>query len=137
MKDAIDRATLEALGHYGGAATEEFFTRLRWHKLSTTRCEACKEVAFPPRTFCPSCRSSRVEWIDLPTRGKLYAFTTHDKSVRFNPPDVIGLVELEGVGRILTRIDAPLASLKIGQEVELDFVEVTPDLVLHQFRPVS
>ena len=55
-------------------------------------------------------------------------------TVRFMPPDVVGLVELEGVGRIFTHVRGDIADLAIGTEVELDFVEISDDLVVHAFK---
>jgi uncharacterized protein len=137
MKEIIDQKTLEAIRHYGDATTEEFYRRLRERRFMSTRCTACGDVAFPPRGFCPACHQRDVTWIDLPVRGTLYAFTQQQRSIRFSAPDVIGLVELAGVGHILTRIDAPFELLSIGQPMQLDFYEVSREIVLHQFRPVG
>ena len=137
MKELLDKKTLEAVRHYGGAATEDFYRRLRERRFMSTRCRSCAEVAFPPRELCPRCHARDVEWFDLPWSGTLYAFTQQERSLRFSRPDVLGLVELPGVGRILTRIDAPFETLAIGQPVVLDFVEVSRDIVLHQFRPAG
>ena len=47
---------------------------------------------------------------------------------------MIGLVALVGVaGLVLTKIAARFESLEIGQVVEVDFLEVGPELVVHQF----
>ncbi len=137
MKEIIDAETLKAIHRYGDQATAAFYGRLKERRLCSTRCDACGRIAYPPRSFCPFCHASKVTWVDLPRRGRLHAFTQQHRSLRFPAPDVIGLVEVEGVGHFLSRIDAPFESLSIGQEVEVDFFEVTPDLWLHQYRPVS
>lgn len=136
MKELIDQTTLHAVFHYGDDAVQEFYRRLRNHEFSSTRCRACREIAFPPRSFCPSCHARDVEWIDLPSRGTLYAFTTQERSLRFMAPDVLGLVELDGVGHILSLILAPLHELSIGQPVELSFHAISEQLVVHAFRPI-
>jgi len=137
MKDVIDKATRAAIRHYGDGAAARFYTELRERRFMSTRCPACDAIAFPPRSFCPKCYGTAVEWVDLPRRGTVYAFTQQERSLRFSRPDVIGLVELPSVGRILTRLDAPFEALRIGLTVELDFFEVNAELVLHQFRPVG
>jgi uncharacterized OB-fold protein len=138
MNETLARATRSALRHYGDAAIDEFFERLRSRSFASTRCEPCGEVCFPPRPFCPRCLRAEVRWVELPRRGRLYAFTQQqERSIRFARPDVLGLVELEGVGHVLTRIDAAFDSLRIDMEVELDFIEIGAGFVLHQFRPVS
>lgn len=135
MLDYIVRKTEEAIKIYGDEAFQAFIAKLKERRFESTYCEACRAFNFPPKPFCEKCFSRKVEWRALPTRGTLYAFSQQDRGVRFMKPDVLGLVELDGVGRIFTRIDAPLESLEIGQQVELDFLEIHPNLVLHQFRP--
>jgi uncharacterized OB-fold protein len=137
MKEPIDAQTLVALKHYGDAATAEFYQRLQQHRLSSTRCNDCQQIAFPPRSFCPFCHSRKVSWVDLPKRARLYAFTQQQRSIRFMMPDVLGLVEVDGVGHFLSRIDAPFETLSIDQELELSFYEVMPELWLHQYRPIA
>lgn len=136
MKDIIDQATVRAIEFNADGATRTFFERLRERRFQSTRCGACQQVAYPPRLFCAACGHGEVEWVDLPRRGTLHAFTTQHRSLRFFDPDVLGLVELAGVGFVLSKIDAELDALSIGQEVEVDYLEISGDLVVHQFRPV-
>ena len=131
----IDRAMAMEVKEYGDEAAEKFYRHLKDRAFKTTRCGECGEVALPPRIFCPACFGTDVEWMDLPRRGTLFAFTQQERSLRFRKPDVIGLVELAGAGRLLTRIDAPFETLTIGMELELDFLDVSDEQTLHQFRP--
>jgi uncharacterized OB-fold protein len=137
LKQMIDRAMVVEVREYGDQAVQEFYRRLKAREFKTTRCRKCGEIALPPRDFCPVCFASDVEWIDLPRRGTLYAFTQQERSLRFGKPDVIGVVELPGAGRLLTRILAPLESLSIGMKVEVDFLDVSGQETLHQFRPAE
>jgi len=138
MNGKITSATVRAIDFNADAATATFYAALRERRLRSTRCRGCGHVPYPPRLHCPRCASRDVEWIDLPTRGTLHAFTHQQRGWRFSKPDVIGLVALPGVtGLVLSNIAAPIATLAIGIDVEVDFVEVGPDLVLHQFRPTK
>ena len=136
MNEILAQATRAALEHYGDAATAEFLRRLREGSFASTRCVTCAWTAFPPRPFCPRCLAAEVHWVELPHHGTLYAFTQQERALRFSAPDVIGLVELSGVGHVLSRIDAPFASLRIGAALELGFVDIGAGITLHQFRPV-
>jgi hypothetical protein len=137
MKDLVDRATVRAIRANGDRATAEYHARLRARRFQSTRCDVCARVVWPPRMFCPRCGGDGVRWVDLPSRGTLYAFSQQARGLRFMTPDVLGLVELPGVGRVFTRIDAPIEALRIDQPVVLDFLDVGEGLVLHQFRPVA
>lgn len=134
IAEIIKTYTRKALDHYGDSATKKFYDFLSKREFRTTKCKKCEKPFFPPRDFCPFCLGEELEWINMPEKGRLYAFTQQERSLRFGKPDVIGIVEIEGVGRILTRIAASFESLRIGMEVKLDFIDVG-GLVLHQFRP--
>jgi uncharacterized OB-fold protein len=132
----------EALAHHGDATSREFYARLRARTLCTTRCDACGALAFPPRPVCAVCARASVQsggalrWVELSGRGRLHAFSQNDRALFFRKPDVIGLVDLEeGCGRILSRIAAPFESLRIGQALRVEYIELPGGLVLHQFRP--
>lgn len=118
-------------------AAQRFFKYLEEEEFKTTFCENCGKAIFPPKIFCPDCLESNMSWIDLPREGVLYAFTFQDASFRCAFPDTLGMVELEGMGRILTRIDAPMEELSIGMRVELGFFTSADGLALHQFVPKS
>lgn len=134
LAEIIKGYTEKALLHYGDSATKRFYEFLSKKEFKTTSCKKCGIPFFPPKPFCPHCFGDEVEWVDMPKKGKLYAFTQQERSLRFGKPDVIGIVELDGIGRILTRINAPFGSLKIGMDVHLDFIDVG-GLILHQFVP--
>ena len=136
MKDVIDRATWRAILFQSDGATRTFYEHLRERRFQSTRCRACGRLSFPPRPFCPRCGHGEVEWADLPREGRLHAFTQQQRALRFFAPEVIGQVELPEVGFILSRIDASFEALRIDQPVTVDFYEISPELVVHQFRPV-
>ena len=137
MKDIVDAATLRAIAYNADGATAPFYEKLKARQFQSTRCEKCGHVPFPPRLFCPKCGSHDVVWVDLPRDGTLHAFTQQERSLRFMKPDVLGLVELAGIGLVLTRIDAPIETLRIGQPMQVTFFEISADLVVHQFVPLA
>ncbi|MBI2059798.1 MAG: OB-fold domain-containing protein [Nitrospirae bacterium] len=134
-RDIIANLGKLGLDHYGDEATHTFFDHLRAREFKSTRCKKCAALHYPPRNFCPACGHRETEWVDLPRKAKLYAFSQQDRALRFMKPDVLGLVEIEGLGHILSKVDAPIESLSIGQDLELDFIEIEGGIVLHQFKP--
>ena len=103
----------------------KFYENLKEGRFTTTRCKACGHVAYPPRVICPECYSEDLEWIDLPTRGKVLTFTEEVRGVPlgFEPPLIHAWIDLgEGspVRKILSRvINCPAGKLKEGDEVKL------------------
>lgn len=141
-REALWGTLAEALAHHGDETSRAFYARLRERRFSTTRCEACGALFFPPRPACPECsardasRGGRIRWVDLSGRGTLHAFSQNHQALFFGKPDVIGLVDLEeGCGRVLSRIDAAFEDLRIGQPLRVDFLALPAGLILHQFRP--
>jgi len=126
----------KSFDYYSDRIVKQFFERLKNKDFSTVKCKDCGRILLPPKLFCDICYSSKLEWVTLPSVGVLYAFTQQSKAFRFSTPDVIGIVEFENIGRILTRINGRYEDLKIGMHVELEFLELEQGIVLHQFKPV-
>ena len=118
-------------------AAAEFFSRLERGEFKTTRCKACGETHYPPRVVCPHCLGEDLEWVDLPREGTLIAFTQQTDAIRCRMPDVLGMVELDGIGNLFTRIDAPFEELSIGMKVAFGTWTSLDGVLLHQFRPLT
>ena len=128
--------TGHALEQFGSLASAEFHRRLHEDReLCTTRCSDCGETVFPPRLHCPACMSSAVEWVELTASGRatLYAFTTQARGLRFTHPEVIGVVEVEGVGLIISPIGGTLAELEIGQALRAEVIDIHDGLSFYHF----
>ncbi len=137
MKAIIDSSTVRAIKFNSDGATKHYYNALKEGRFQSTQCQQCNHIPFPPRMFCPQCGSTDIQWIDLPKQGTLYAFTQQSRALRFNAPDVIGLVSLPDIGMILTKIDAPIEQLSIGQTVEWNTFKVDDRLTVHQFHPIT
>jgi uncharacterized OB-fold protein len=97
-------------------AAREFYARLERGELATTRC--CEQTAFPPRMTCPRC-GGEPQWVEIPRRGRLEAFTTQESAVRFAAPAVLALARIDGA--VLPGIaDSEYDDLRIGDEVRVE-----------------
>lgn len=98
--------------------------------LLASRCERCGAHVFPVNASCRRCGCLEVSVVELPRRGKLWAWTIQ----RFMPkppyrsseteatfkPYGLGYVELPGALRIETRLTVNDPSkLRIGADMEL------------------
>ncbi len=117
-----------------------FFDRLRDGRLSTTRCARDDLLHWPPRTACPKCHSEELEWVDLPERGRIYAFSAvlagAPLGMEGEVPFAVGLVDLDGVPlRLFGRLEgAPWAALHVGQAVRVESFDVDEGRVFYRFR---
>jgi len=122
--------------------TRGFWEALARHELYVQRCRACDTTRFYPRAVCPACLSSATEWVRASGRGTVYSFTvTHQNQApgfREELPYVLAIVELaEGVRMMTNVVGCAPDAVRIGMPVEVAFDDVTPEITLPKFRPVS
>lgn len=113
-----------------------FYENLKQGRFTTTKCKDCGYVAYPPRVICPECYSENLEYIDLPTKGKVIVFSEEVKGVPlgFESPLIHAVIDLgvDPVRRLLTRIiNCPAGALKRGDEVQLAVFKV-PDMPMEK-----
>ena len=132
-----------------------FYENLKQGRFTTTKCKDCGFVAYPPRVICPECYSENLEYVDLPTKGKVMVFSEEVKGVPlgFQSPLIHAVVDLgaDPVRKLLTKIiNCPAGALKQGDEVQLAVFEVpaipiekgkagtiTAERVFFAFEPVK
>jgi len=115
----------------------KFFQNLKEGKLTTTKCNTCGKLLWPPRIVCSECFSENLEWINLGVEGELYAFTEMRLGAPLgfyeDAPFCIGLVKIGGL-LVSARIDdAKYEDLKIGDKVRLKIVELPDGRVFYRF----
>ncbi len=99
------------------------YHRLRpaYYRLEGSRCRACGEVQFPPRTVCRHCRGRDLEPRRLSGRGTVHSFTEMATAAAgFPPPYLMALVELEeGIKLAAQLTDVGPGEIEIGMPVEM------------------
>jgi len=118
------------------------------------KCGQCGSHFFPdynnpsPKwVFCPVCHSKDVQdGVPLSTKGKVWTYTishTAYPGTPMTPPFIVAEVELPEEVLVMTAItDCPQDQVKIGMEVELDFITTGKDsegaeLKAYVFKPVQ
>ncbi len=117
-----------------------FYSRLREGRLSTTRCAADSLLHWPPRTACPKCHRTELEWVDLPESGRLYAFSAvlagAPLGMEDQIPFAVGLVDLDGVPlRLFGRVEGRAWNeLAVGERVRVEPYDVGDGRYFYRFR---
>jgi len=103
--------------------TQHFWDGTRAGELRLQRCDACANVYFPPRPFCPACGNRKVSIFKASGKAKLYSYVIHHRAAPgFTPPYAIAVVELDEGPRMMTNIvDCDLNAIRVGQAVRLVF----------------
>ncbi len=112
------------IGYVSQTKVSLMISYLEKGQIVATRCKECGTLHFPPRTDCPECRKSNVDWVPIDEHAKLVTFT----EVYFAPPAFQqGTPYLLGIGELTDglRVFAPISS-------EINKGELKPgiDLVL-------
>lgn len=119
-----------------------FWDAAREHRLSIPRCRSCENHFFYPRELCPFCHSGDLEWVDASGRGTVYSFTIVRKpagpAFAADVPYVVAMIALDEGPRMLTNLIVDdVEAVRIGDRVEVSFVDVTDDVTLPKFKLVE
>ncbi|MBV9582389.1 MAG: Zn-ribbon domain-containing OB-fold protein [Chloroflexi bacterium] len=144
MTSSVTEQVLPAPAPFVLPEVKPFWDGTAEGKLLLPRCLECRTVIWYPKPFCPSCASTRVEWVPASGRGTIYSFTVNRRGVadlsayRNAGVYVLAYVELEEGPRMMTNIvDCDPESVRIGQNVELVFHDTGEGNALPRFRPAS
>jgi uncharacterized OB-fold protein len=121
--------------------TQHFWAGTQAGELRLQRCDACSQVYFPPRPFCPKCASREVSVFAASGKAILDSYVIHHRKVPgFEPPYAIAVVKLAEGPRMMTNIvecaQTPEA-LELDMPLEVVFAKQTDTITLPFFRPAK
>jgi uncharacterized OB-fold protein len=101
-----------------------FYDHLREGRFTTTKCQDCGYIMYPPQIICPKCWSDKLEWVDLPRRAKVVTFTETQAGapIGFPPPLIMAWLTF-GEGAPLKHLLARIVNCKEGELKEGDEVQ--------------
>ena len=120
--------------------TRPFWEAAKRHELVMPRCKTCDQLFFYPRSECPRCLGSDLEWVRVSGRGWLHSFTIINQpanaAFRDDVPYVYAVVQLiEGPRMISNLVECDVESVSVDMPVEVVFDDVTPEWTLVKFKP--
>lgn len=94
--------------------------------LVGTKCTECDTPQFPPQRICvnPDCGATdeMEDYRFSDKEGHIFSYTGDMLSFSFDPPQVYGIIEYKGGGRIWTDFtDCKLEDIKVDQGVKMSF----------------
>ena len=122
------------------AYSRPYWERCNNGQLAAPQCDECGNLFFPPRAVCPECLSPDVTYRDSCGRGVVYSYTVIERAPgpEFETPYAVAVVEVaEGwhIGTNIIRCDPH--DVYIGMEVEVEFRQMSEQITLPYFRPVT
>ncbi|MHA6797019.1 Zn-ribbon domain-containing OB-fold protein [Pseudonocardia bannensis] len=97
-------------------------------ELRLPRCRACDGVHFYPRSACPACGGTDLDWVRSAGTGTVYATTVVHRSFwgdawADDVPYNVAMIELdEGVRMVSAVVGVPADQVHIGMRVGVTFV---------------
>ncbi len=112
------------------------------HELRLQKCTGCGHIRSRISTICPGCNSMEYEWTKLSGKGKVFSFIIYRRA--FHPayendiPYCVAIIELDEGPRMQSNVtDCDIEDIAIEMPVEVYFDDVSEDISLPKFRPVS
>jgi uncharacterized protein len=120
--------------------TRPFWEAAKRHELRMPRCTTCDHVFFYPRSECPRCLSTHLEWVQVSGRARLHSFTVVQQpanaAFRDDVPYVYAVVQLDEGPRLVSNIvQCDIDTLRVDMPLEAVFDDVTPEWTLVKFKP--
>jgi uncharacterized OB-fold protein len=108
-----------------------FWNSVARRQMELPFCLKCQRFYFYPRSFCPSCWSSEIEFRPVSGEGTVWSYTIVRFPLGANPgwktrlPYVVALIDLrEGVRMMSNIVGCPPEAVKCGMRVELRYEEM-------------
>ncbi len=124
--------------------TAPYWDAARRHELRIQHCRSCGTYQHPPEPTCRGCQGGEFEWVQLSGRGTVYAFIIDHRLMvpGFDEPYVVAQITPVETDDNMVRITANIKGcdihdVTVGMPVEVFFEDVTNEVSLPQFRPVT
>lgn len=120
------------------ARAADFVNYLEQGKVMATRCRQCGGMYFPPKTDCPRCLTSDVEWFEITGTGRLMTYTI----VSYGPtgfendaPYRLAIADFDGL-RVFGRLNRDMneADIRVGMEVKVVPVRRADNRIAYEFQ---
>ncbi len=114
---------------------EPYFDAADGSRLLVKTCRNCGQAHHYPRTMCPFCWSSEVEWTEAGGTGVIYTFSVTRRGA--GAPYCIAYVTLDEGPTMMTNIvDVDLDTVRIGQRVKAVFKRSEGGTAIPMFTPL-
>ena len=127
------------------ALSKPFWDACNERKLMVQYCTYCDRKQFPPEPTCRECGwNFHLTWIETSGRGTIVGYSvTYDSRIRawheyqpFNNA-IVALEEDGAVNFHSILPGVPPNEVPVGSKVEVDFIEVSPEQLLPEWKVVS
>jgi hypothetical protein len=119
-----------------------FWEACKRGQLVVQQCNECGHRRWPLGPVCTQCLSPAHHWVELSGLGEVWSWIIYHHI--FHPafasdvPYNVALIRLEEGHTMISNVVADdLSSLRVGMKVRVVFDDVTPDISIPRFTPIS
>jgi len=121
--------------------TQPFWDAAKQHKLLLPR-DSEGRYFFYPRPIAPGSMDDQLDWGEVEPMGTVYSFTIDRRGTApafvEQTPYVIAIVELDAGPHLTTNIvGCDVDDVRVGMRVEAAFEDVSDEITLIKFKPLS
>jgi len=124
--------------------SKPFWDACNERRLIVQNCTTCNRMQYPPEKTCSECGSDHnLEWREVSGRGKIHGYcVVYDSRIRLlqaDQPFNLAVIELEedpGIKMFSNLAGTPVDKVPVGASVQVDFQEVAPGRLIHEWRVV-
>lgn len=130
-----------------GAYLEKYIQGLGQGKIYGIKCPGCGKVVVPPRKICGACNEIMEDYVEVGPEGTVEDYTVGHVKINLgqlepvDPPQIIGLVKLEGADSLLAALIKGVEPGDLGEglRVRAVFKDPPKDSLedLDYFEPVE
>jgi len=125
--------------------SKPFWDACNERRLIVQNCTACNRLQYPPQKTCAACGSAaHLEWREVSGRGRINGYCVMYESrvgpLQADQPFNIAVIELEedpAIKLLSSLPGTPLEEVPVGAKVEVDYQEVGPGQLIHEWRVVT
>jgi uncharacterized OB-fold protein len=125
--------------------SKPFWDACNERRLIVQHCAACNRLQYPPQATCAGCGSAaQLEWREVSGRGRINGYCVMYQSrvgpLQADQPFNIAVIELEedpAIKFLSSLPGTPLEEVPVGAAVQVDFQEVGPGQLIHEWRVVA
>ena len=118
--------------------SEPFWEATRERRLVLQWCTTCAAPVHFPRSFCPRCRQTSLEWRESVGTGRVHAVTIEHKPEAMGgvEPYAVALVDLDEGARLMTNVvGCDPDEVRIGMAVRVTWEPLEDGRHLPLFEP--
>jgi uncharacterized OB-fold protein len=123
-------------------AARPFWDAAARGELRLPRCRDCASFSWPPRSHCPRCGSSAIDWVAASGRGVVHTYTvvrqTAEPYFRARLPYAVAMIELDEGPRMMSNVtNCDVDAIRIGMRVAVRFADLGDGLAVPVFFPAG